>query len=229
MKVIVPVLLFFVLIITLSSAIQTFPQNSEAKICRAVRDGGALPTSATCNLTVDYSNGSKLIDFQPMQDLTDQFCFNLTSSHTSVKGIYEYQISCTDGVDNATIDSQYLVNLGGIEPSQERTDALSRTIWTFFGFAFLFFLGVLFVKTIPVRTTLFLLMFWFILMGVNASYISIQDEVVNTNIENFFSFFLTISFLFNYVIFIAIVIIWMITFIVNLLDKHRRKLEKDYD
>ncbi len=71
-------------------------------------------------------------------------------------------------------------------------------------------------------------MIWFILMGINASYISIQDEVVNSSIEDFLSFFLVISYWANYVILFAIAIIWIITFIVNMMEAHKKKLVKDY-
>lgn len=221
-------LLFIILFSSSVLALQTFSQNQPARICHAVRVNDALPSSATCNITIGFSNGTRLVDFEPMEDLSDQFCYNLTAGNTSIKGLYNYEITCTDGLYNDTLDSEYLINLGGIEPSQERTDTVSRTIYIFFGLALLTFLSLFWVKKTPYKLSLFLIMIWFILMGINAAYISIQDEVVNTSLENFFFFFLTVSFYANYAIFLAIIIIWMITFIVSLLERHKGRRSKEY-
>jgi len=65
-------------------------------------------------------------------------------------------------------------------------------------------------------------------MGLNTAYISMQDEIVNTNIESFFSFFLTLSFYMNYFVFMFIIIIWMTTFIITILEGKKKKLEDSY-
>lgn len=221
-------LFLFLLLISFVSGLETFQQNQDVKLCREVRSNGALPSSATCNVTITYSNGTKLIDFLRMDDLADQFCFNLTSTHTSIKGTYPYAITCSDATDNDTIRSEYLINLGGIEPTQSRTDAATRTIWIFFGLALITFISLFLIKKTPFKLSLFLIMIWFILMGINASYISIQDEVINSSMENFLSFFLVTSYWANYAIFFIIIVIWIITFIVNMMGKHTETLEKNY-
>jgi len=220
-------LFFFVLLISSVSAL-TFEQNKEGFICHGVRKDGAIPTSASCNITINYANGSNLVNFLAMDDLSDQFCYNLTTSHTSLKGTYDYEVTCNDATENETISSSYLVNLGGIEPNQNRTDATTRTIWIFFGLAFATFLSLFWIQKTPFKFSLFLIMIWFILMGINISYISIQDEVVNSSIEGFLSFFLVASYWANYAIFFAIIVIWIITFIVNIMESHKKKLVKEY-
>lgn len=220
--------LALVLLISSVSALQTFEQNENVTLCRAVRESDALPSSTTCNITILYSNGSRLIDFLAMDNLVDQFCFNLTATHTSFKGLYPYDITCTNGTDGKTVSSEYLINLGGIEPTQSRTDTVTRTIWIFFGLALLTFLSLFWIKKTPFKISLFLIMLWFILMGINASYISIQDEVINSSIENFLSFFLIASYWANYAIFFAIIIIWIITFVVTIMEAHKRTLVKNY-
>lgn len=222
------VFFFLILLIGSVSALETFAQNQEVKLCRAVRSNGALPTAPNCNVSISYSNGSRLIDFLAMDDLGDEFCFNLTTSNTAIKGLYSYEVTCNDATDNDTIESQYLVNLGGVEPSQSRTDAVTRTIWIFFGLGFITFLSLFWVKKTPFKLSLFLIMIWFILMGINSSYISIQDEVVNQDIENFLSFFLATSYWANYAIFFIIGVIWIITFVVNMLEAHKETLVKNY-
>ena len=222
-------ILFFFLFISSASAIQTFEQNKSAKLCHAVRQGDGLPTGVDCNITITYSgNGSNLISFKQMDELNDKYCYNLTGTDTAVKGFYNYEVTCSNGIENDTLTSQYFVNLGGIEPSQSRTASLTRTIWTFFGLGLLFFIAFFFIKSIPFKLSILLLMIWFFLMGINTSYISIQDEVVNSSIETFFSFFLTLSFYANYFIFLTIIIIWMITFFVTILERKKRSRVKEY-
>lgn len=226
---IISFIILFVVCVIPVSGIQTFPQNTDVRLCHAVRTDGGLDSNLECNVTVYYSNGTVLVDFLQMDDYGDRFCYNLTSeNHTNIKGIYDYDLTCTNGSLSDTESFQYLVNLGGIEPSDQRTETTSRTIYVFFGLAILTFIALLFINKFPVKVSLFLLMIWFLLMGINASYISIQDEVLNTNIENFFSFFLTLSFYANYFIFLSIIIIWMITFIISILDFKKKKRRKIY-
>jgi hypothetical protein len=71
-------------------------------------------------------------------------------------------------------------------------------------------------------------MIWFFLIGINLTYISMQDELVNTRVEGFFSFFLVIAFYANYFIFISIAIVWVMTFFTTFLERKRQKKEDKY-
>jgi len=220
-------LLFSLFFINFASGL-TFPQNQNSTLCHAVRQDGAISSSMNCNITILNPDGSSLVNFLAMTNLNDRFCFNLTQTHTSQKGIYNYDVTCNNGTLSQTETFSYNVNLGGIEPSPERTDTLTRTIYIFFALGILSFAGFFFTRKLPVRMTLILLMIWFILMGLNTAYISMQDEIVNTNIESFFSFFLTLSFYMNYFVFMFIIIIWMTTFIITILEGKKKKLEDSY-
>ncbi len=221
-------LLFVIVFLSFTSALKTLPQNEASRICHPVRVDGGVQSNVLCNISIEYSNGSNLVPFQAMEDLGDRFCHNLTVADTSIKGAYSYSLSCSNGTLSETEDYGYLVNLGGLEPTPERTSAMNRSIIVFFTLAVFAFIGMLFVKRFPVKLTLFLFMFWFILMGINATYISIQDEVVNTSIEGFFSFFLVLFFWANYGIFVTVIILWIITFIVTAISRKKIDLIRDY-
>ena len=206
----------------------TYEQSSDIEIKHPVRLDGAIVSGINCNLTVYYPNNSVLVDFKQMTDNGDYFNYTINSSQTQTKGIYNYDITCQGGGQNATESFDFLINLGGIEPSDSRTQTQTRNILVFFGIAILFFVSMFFIKKFPIRLTLFLLMVWFILIGVNLTFISIGDEVLNPTVENFFSFFLTISFYANYFIFISITILWLITFIVNAVQVNKQKKARKY-
>lgn len=222
------VFLFVIILSSLGSSAKTLPQSESSRICHAVRVDGGVSNNVFCNISIDYSNGTSLVPFVEMEDLGDKFCYNLSSSQTAIKGFYRYEVSCNNGSLYDTQDYEYLVNLGGVEPSPERTSAMTRSIFIFLGIALLFFISLFFVRSMPVRVTMFLLMIWFILMGVNSAYISIQDEVVNTSIEGFFSFFLVISFWANYAIFSSIILLWIFTIVISSIERRKVNLIKDY-
>lgn len=220
--------LLLVFLISIVGAVQTYEQGSVIDIKKSVRVDGGIPNSAVCNISIFYPNSTTLIDYQEMQDQTNFFNYTLSSSQTNIKGEYNYDITCFQGGLNETASDGFLINLGGIEPNQQRTDAVSRTIYIFFGLAVMCLIGVVFVNKLPFRVTLGVVMVWFLLIGINTSYLAIQDEIVNSKIESFFSFFLTASFIINWGLFYALAIFWVVIFFVNLFNFRRLKKESRY-
>ena len=221
-------LICLIFLIGLVSGASTYQQSTDIDIKHPIRIDGGIPVSTTCNISIYYPNNSVLVDFKSMTDQGDYFNYTIPSSLTSIKGIYNYDISCTNGDLNSTESFDFLVNLGGVEPSTSRTDTTTRNIIIFFGLAAFCFVGFIFTNKFPVKASLFLIMIWFILMGLSISFISLQDEVVNPTIESFFSIFLTISFYANWFIFSFIMIIWGITFFVSIFDFNKQKKREKY-
>ncbi len=221
----------FLFLITSVSAVTTYQENSEFEIIHPIRMGGGIPpVNTNCNISVFYSNNTALIDNQPMNNKSlSHFNYTINTSQSTPKGLYDYDITCISGDENVTQSFDYLINLGGVEPSQQRTDTLTRTIWIFFLFAVLLFISLFFVKNLPIKATIFLVMIWFMIIGINTTFITLQDEVVNTSIESFFSFFLVISFWINYLIFFSIVILWILTFFINVFNFKERKKQQRFD
>lgn len=232
-------LAFFILMFSSNASAETdsFPENSVAEIRHPVRVSEGIPPSTTsCNITIYYpstypANNSIFVNFKPMgrDGFTSYFNYTLNQSQTTIKGIYPYDITCVAGVLNATVTSEFIINQGGVSPNQQRTDTLSRTIWFFFGLAVFCLISAMFVKRMPVKITLFLFMTWFLLMGINTSLIGMQDEIVNPKIENFFEFFLVLSFLANRFILYGVGVLWIVIFFVTFKDKLNWKKSERYD
>jgi len=221
-------LICLIFLIGLALAASTYQQSTDIDIKHPVRIDGAIPTNTVCNITIYYPNNTLMVDFQPMTNNGSFYNYTIDSTFTGTKGIYNYDILCSNGELNSTQSYDFLINLGGVEPSTSRTDTTTRNIIIFFGLAIFCFIGFIFTKKFPVKASLFLIMIWFILMGLSISFISLQDEVVNPTIESFFSSFLAISFIANWFIFSFIMIIWTITFFVSIFDFNKQKKREKY-
>lgn len=183
---------------------------------------GAVVSGTVCNITILYPNNSIMIDYLPLEDNNDKFIYNLTSDNTAIKGEYTGSVTCISSTGvNETIPVNYLVNLGGVEPSQQRTDALTRTLYFIFGLGILLFIAFFFIKSLPMKATTILLALLFVLIGVNIIFITLQDEVINVRLENFFSSFTAFSYIICWFIAALIGVIWLLTFFVTLFEKLR--------
>lgn len=218
-QVIVLSCLIFIIFISGAEAL-TLPQNQTAQICHAVRVDDGIVSGVECNITILHPNSSRLIDFQPMDDEIDRFCFNLTGTQTTIKGIYDYEVTCVaPNGNNETQSFNYIVNLGGVEPSQQRTDTITRSIYFMFGIGIILFLGFFFTKNVPIKWTYFLLSLLFFLIAINILFVSLQDEIVNPTMENLFSFFTTVSFIIYRFIAFLIGALWVVTIFVTIFIK----------
>jgi len=225
-------ILFFIALIPLVNSL-AFTQNEEGEIVHAVRVGGGLPGSSTnCNISIFYSNGSNFIDFDAMTNSNDVFNYTLNNSQTTIIGKYNYAVSCTNGNLNDTKEYEFFINPGGVEPSQSRTDSLTRTIYFLFGISILFFIAFLFTngkENITLKYSFILLSLLFFLISTNTIFISLQDEISNPRLINFFSSFTRISFILYWFIGFLLMAIWVLTFFVTIFssmkDKTRRRLE----
>jgi hypothetical protein len=214
-------LFFSIILIKFVSSI-AFEVNKESKLCHAVRVDGAIDSGVVCNLTITYPNTTSLINFKNMINEGDRFCYELNSTQNSKKGVYNYEITCNAPNGNSeTFSSSYIINLGGIDPSQQRTDTTSRTIYLVFFLGILLFVGFLLTKATPAKWTFFLLSLLFFLVAVNFIFLSLQDEIVNPRLEDFFSSFSTISFILYRFIAFLIASVWLLTVFVTIFDKIR--------
>lgn len=215
-------LFFFLFLISINLASsEAFAFNQSSKLCRPVRVDSGIGTGVSCNITIEYPNSSTFVDFLSMDDEGDRFCYNLTGADNSIKGIYDFEITCQNGQLNDTLTGEYIVNLGGVEPSQQRTDAISRTIYFIFGIGILLFIGFFITEQTPVKWTFFLLSLLFFLIAINFLFLSLQDEIVNPRMEGFFSSFTAISFILYRFIVILIAVIWLLTVFVTIFEKMR--------
>ncbi|MEX0595282.1 MAG: hypothetical protein WD512_02200 [Candidatus Paceibacterota bacterium] len=217
-------LIFLIPLISYSvSALDTYKFGEDINLKHSVRVDGALVPNLNCNLTVFNPDKSILVDFKEMTDQGNYFNYTINSSDILIKGQYNYDVTCSNGTLSSTDPFSFFVNLGGIYPSAERTATLTRTMAVFFILGILCFIALFFVRAFPFKASLFMGFLWFLIMGINISFISIQDEVINSSIEEFMSFFLVISLKLSHYILYVLSIMWIIVLFVNLFQNKRRK------
>jgi len=178
-------------------------------------NGGLCSAGAACNLSINYPNSSQLVSNINTTNLNNgyfEYCLN--STYTSINGEHQARASCIDGGLNDTSTFTYEVNPTGIRPSDQKTASLTRGIYFFSVIALLFFIAFLFIKqTLPMKWTYFIFSFIFFLIALNMLSVGVQDEVINTRLENFFDSFTAISTYMYWFCAAALAIMWAFTFL----------------
>ena len=218
-------LVVLILMYVLSFGLVTAEKQGEKVDLRVpVRINGGLG-AVNCNITVIDPNNTIIVDFLEMTDQISYQNYTLNSTQTSVKGTYNYCVTCSSaGGLNQTKCFDFFVNPSGIEPTQQRTDSITRSVYFLFGIAIIMFLAFFFAtQSVPVKWTVFAIGVVFFVMGINTIFISMQDEVINPVLENFFSGFLVISYYFYYFVAVLLIILWAFTFINTWLYKKNMK------
>ena len=227
------VFLFLLLSLLSSVSASSFyiPQNTNYSLkfnCEI--DEAICSDSATCNISIEYPNSTSLIDNDDATFIANgRYNYSLTDSQNSVLGEdYVLSIACFDGTVNGTQTVNYGINPSGIRPSEQRTNTITRSIYFVFVIGILLFVAFLFVKqSAPVKWTFFAVSIIFFLIGINTIFISLQDEIVNPQLENFFSAFTAISWYFYWFVAGLLIIMWIFTFINTwILKKNLSNLQK---
>lgn len=107
-------------------------QNQSLDLTHSVRVGGGIG-AVNCNLTVWNPNNIVLVNFEQMTNSLNYFNYTLNENQTGIRGTYNYDVTCFSPAGlNETQSFNFFINLSGIEPSESRTQALTRTIYFFF-------------------------------------------------------------------------------------------------
>lgn len=90
-------------------------QDRPYDISHSVRVSGFPTTTAACNVTVWNPNNLQIVSFAPMSFNTTARTFNYTipSIQTNLVGQYNYDVTCIDGVFNATNSFSFEINPTG--------------------------------------------------------------------------------------------------------------------
>lgn len=155
--------------------------------------------------------------------------YNYSWASTSVSGCHSYTVvGDKNGISNRTETFDFIINPTGIQPSESRTESVSRSIYFTLVMGILFFIGFLFVKTTPtVKWTFFIFGIFFFLITLNILFVGLQDEVVNPKIESFFDSFTAISFYVYWFLAGVLIIMWFLAFIQTwLYNKNQKALSK---
>ncbi len=73
------------------------PQSQNLSVCEKCRfEGAVCDTSYSCNITILFPNQTFLLNQQSMIVNGSYFCYNINASQTSVNGVYESTIDCSN-------------------------------------------------------------------------------------------------------------------------------------
>jgi len=209
------IFIFILLLLPLITGLEYRKQGNNISFVEIVRVNSAPSDSITAMITITDENNNIVVGYAPMTyDSTNKtFNYTLTDDKTGQNGLYKRCIDATAFGINQSKCFDFYINPTGIEPSDQRTESLSRTIYFIFAISIMLFIAFLFTtESTPVKWTFFVLCFLFFLIGTNFVFITLQDEVVNPKIEAFFSSFTAISFIMYWFIAGILIIIWAFTF-----------------
>jgi len=211
-KLIVMVMCTLLIINLVSATSFTFKQNEDVNYrFRCLTITGDYCTSGTILvISVEYDlNGSNILNNVSMT--FNETFFNITlPTHTT--GTYKGIISSTTS-NNTVSEFTYEVNPLGIESTEQRSEALTRSLYFIFGIAILLFIAFLIKTSPPIKWTFFIFSIIFLLIGFNIISISLADEVVNPKLASFFDRFTAITFFFYFFAAGLLIIMWFFTFL----------------
>lgn len=133
-------LVIALILITTASAETIFKTNTKADIKVPCYDGDAFcPSTAECNLTVLYPNGTEILNNQVMTYSTSFFNYTLNENQTNEIGDYQANVLCISGTDSGIYTFTFYVNPNSRRPD---TGVLSSII---FVVSIILILGMLFM------------------------------------------------------------------------------------
>lgn len=199
-------------------------KNSIYDIKHPVRIDGHPNNNIACNISVFDPNNTEIVDYAEMTNKFEFHNYTLNSTYLNDSGRYLYDITCSTGVSNETESFEFFVNPTGIEPSDQRTESITRGIYVLFGASVIFFIAFMFMNAkLPVRLTFFMLSFLFFLTALNLLSVSLVDEVVNPALENFFDGYLAIHFVLFWFTSGLLLFIWLFTFLNTIIMKQNER------
>lgn len=200
--------------------IGTFKKNETINFCQICYDATYI------SISIKYPNSTiALLNDNLTSFGNGLFCdyFNLTENN----GRYNV-LGISDGCDK-TFVTYFYINPTGIESSDANNSIVSLAIWFLFIIAIILFMGFLFVPSKPpVKWTFFLISMMFLLQAITILYTGMQNEVVGTNIENYFSFLASASFILFWFAMGLLVVLWILTSLQTLLLNKKQKQQEKY-
>jgi len=96
--------------------------------------------SATCNITINYPNGTSLINNQPMTNQASFFNYTLNSSQTTVLGPYQSSMVCDENGTSGHSTFQFMITSSGTEPTTSKSITFGIITFVALALSALFFL-----------------------------------------------------------------------------------------
>lgn len=199
---------------------EVYQTGSTVDIKQPCFNGGNFCSgSSICNLSVFTPKNVDLVSGVGMTNQVSFHNYTLNSTQLNESGIYTYCVTCVDGNINGSSCFQFTLNPPGIDPSESRTQSLTRSIYIFFAVALVLIIGAFFVQQSSIRWSLFIIGGVFIIISINFVSVSLQDEVVNSNIERAIDVITASSFLLYWFAAGLIFVIWTISILVSIVSR----------
>lgn len=149
--------------------------------------------------------------------------YNYSWCNTTDIGSYLYN-TCGDYEGTHTCENiGFEINAIGFESTDARSDATSRGIYFILGMSALFFTGFLLTEKELYKWSFFLLFALFFCIGSNLVFISIYNEIGDTQLGSVFDKLAAISSYLYWFCFGLLIFMWVFTTLASLADNQRMK------
>lgn len=190
--------------------------------------------------SVIYPNSTVILEEVAMTQQGTEYNYTISGNFTIAMGKYMvHGYGDLDGEKTSWVYN-FEINSLGLASTDARSSAANRGVYILFGVSVLFFLGFLFLpndktkademgnlvyggNNRPFKWTFFLLSILFLTIGLNTTFISIYNEVGDTQIGAIYDKLGAVSMYLFWFSFGLLVFLWVFTMIASLADKQRMK------
>jgi len=207
--------LFAILLILPVISAQLLYQSGEEVQLKipCINNGTLCSGTATCNLNVVYPNSSTLINRKAMTNNAGYFTYDLSTSQTTITGVYHCVANCTDGSHHGYSTFEYEVTVNGNESPEGTTiiffSALFIIICAALTGLFLYTLGKLFEKDFNMWDLIYNISAYFVIIAV---YFLSKQYLGNAGVNDIMEFVIIGSgitnCLFPLVVFVLSITLW---------------------
>lgn len=184
-----------------------------------------LQTCSNCTYnnisSISYPNSTQALNQSLMTKIGTKY--NYTFCNTNTSG--QYIVNGFGDIDGSVTVWAYdfIINPTGIESTQMRTDSTSRAIWIIFIMAIAFFVSFLILQNPSVRYTFLVVSMIFTVITLNLIFVTLTNEVTDTNILSLFDTISAASFYFYWFGAGIIFIIWVLTLLNTIYERFSKQ------
>lgn len=187
-------------------------------------------STVVCEIFSSDVNGDIVLATNMSYSLSGGYWYyNISSYVFNYTGYYSYSVNCQDGGFGGALAGAFEVTNNGLPHSESRTQSMTNGVWVLFSIFIVMFLGYLFVSAkSPIKWTFFLIAMMFLMQTLYILFTSMSNEIVGSNIENYFSFLASASSILFWFAFGLLAIMWFLTTLQSLLLKKKNKDKEKY-
>lgn len=156
-------LIWILILIPLVSSALIYEARQEVDIKIPCINNGTACSNAQCNITVNYPNGSMLVNGANMSNLGSGI-FNYTLTNNNVIGDYSYVMTCNDNGELGYDVDEFSITNTGTEPNESQSIMYLGLLIVTSIFLILSIYGGFTVNNIFIKTGLFLLSYIFVMI-----------------------------------------------------------------